>query len=196
MGPALHRQEGVVGQPLDFPPELGSEKLADGAGDAIHRGLPFFGGDVELVFMLEEPGDVDGIGPVGAGARIAEFAPHQVDLAGLGGRRDFAGRVAPRVFQEEFDGLVGVVAGPLLAGGKALEAVEFPRARRRAVVPAAPGGVVGEIVALEAGLERFVPRVRPGKFVGQGAHGAAGFRRRLSMSRRQSWARPPVAVSR
>ncbi len=84
----------------------------------------------------------------------------------------------------------------LLAGRETFEEIEFARARGRRRIPAAPRGVIGEVVAFQAGLERFMARVRPGKLVGQGAHGAADFPRRLSMSRRQSRASPPAAVSR
>ena len=161
MGPAFHRQEIVVGQLLEVLPDIGRKKLAYGTGDAVHRRLPFLGGNFQPVFMLEESGHVDGIRPIGAGARIAEFAPHLLDLPRLGAGRHLAGGIAPRVFQQKFDGLVSVVAGPLLAGREALEAVQFACARRRALVPAAPSAVIGEIVALEADLKRGVPRVRP-----------------------------------
>ena len=139
---------------------------------------------------------MDGILLIGAGAGIAELAAHRFDLArfGLGGE----GRVgfAAGLAEEEFDGLVGVESGPLLAGGKALEDVEFAGAGGGGVFPAAPGGIVGKEVALEAGLERFVARMRPGKIVGGEGHDGAFLRRRSSMSRRQSWASPPLEVSR
>ena len=165
MGAAFDGEEGIVGEGTEKRPKVRGKEIADGDGDAVHGGFPFVWGDVDVVFVLEEGGGAGRVEAIGAGAGIAEFAAHGFDLAvfGLGGERGVG--LAAGLAEEEFEGLVGVESGPLLAGGKALEDVEFAGARGSVVLPAAPGGIIGKEVALQAGLEGFVARMRPGKIV-------------------------------
>ena len=65
--------------------------MADGEGDAVDGGLPFRGGHVEPVLVLEEADGVDGIRAVESGAGFAELPAHQVELAGFEGGGEVAG---------------------------------------------------------------------------------------------------------
>jgi len=194
MGPAFHGQKGVAGQRAQFLPDGGGQKRPNSPTNPFDGGLPFFGGEFQSVFMLEKTHEVDRIRLVGAGARLPEFLTHLFDLAGCYSGGQVGSGIFPRPVQEVLERLMNMVSGPLLAGEKAFQAVQVARHRRGGFLPAAPRPVIGKVIAFQAGLEHLVPRVRPGKIVGQRAHG--GGCRRRSMSRRQRRARPPPAVSR